>query len=304
MKEKTHTHENDFTESRASPMNRKVILPMAEWRRLIDGSYCHQYGVLIRLAHFSGLRVSELLGLQWSDLDFDNYGLRIQHQYISGSDGKGYRITQTAPRFVPIPIFLLEELAELHDEQTRTLAMYNLTARSDSVASTLKGYQIPDWILEYYFKQILQFCGLPDYSLSALRDTFAVNSIMQGMDVETLSEIMGEPHVKNIYAEYIHDRTNIAVEHYEAEPNELAASGSEIFYLVIVKSLGNGLIQLYAPNFPKLTCAGPVLAHGLIIIREKIEDELRYGGHYPAPVPVTDIPLQPDECIVQISVRP
>jgi len=244
MKEKTHTHENDYTEPHASPMNRKVILSMAEWRRLIDGSYCHQYGVLIRLAHFSGLRVSELLGLQWHDLDFDNCGLRILHQYVSGSDGKGYRITQTAPRFVPIPRLLLKELAELHDEQTRTLAMYNLTARSNSVAITLKGYQMPEWILEYYFKQILRFCGLPDYSLGILRDTFAVNAIILGMDMEMLSSIMGEPHVKKIYARYIPDRTNIGAEYCDAAPNEQTAGGSEISFPIIVKSLSNGLTQL------------------------------------------------------------
>lgn len=243
--------------------------------------------------------------MQWYDLDFNNCGLRVQHRYVSGCDGRGYRITQTAPRFVPIPIFLLEELAELRDAQRNTLAMYNLTARSNSVAATLKGYQIPDWILEYYFRQILQFCGLPDYSLGILRDTFAVNAIMQGMDTETLcSSIMGEPNVKNIYARYIPDRSNIGVEDYNTEPNEQSASGSKIAYPVVVKSLSNGLTQLYAPNFPELTCAGPVLAHGLIIMREKIEDELRNGGYYPTPVPVTDIPHQPDECIVQISVNP
>ncbi len=294
MKEKVHAYENDFTKPRTSPMAGHDVLCLAEQRRLIRGSYCHQYGVLIRLVLFAGLRVSELLGLQWNDLDFNNCGLHIQHKYTCGYDGKGLRITQITPRFIIIPASLLKELAELHDEQTRTLAMYNLTARSNSVAITLKGHPMPDWILEYYFKQILQFCGLPDYSLSVLRDTFAVNAIMQGMDVETLSSIMDESNVRNKYSQYIHDRANSGVEYYDAEQSEQTADSSEISYPVIVKSLSNGLTQLYAPNFPELTCAGPVLAHGLIIMREKIEDELRYGGHCPAPVPVTDIPLQPD----------
>lgn len=304
MKEKKHTHENDFTKPRTAPIDGHDVLCLAKQRRLIRGSYCHWYGVLIRLALFSGLRVSELLGLQWYDLDMNNCGLCVQHQYLSCSVGCGLHITQTTPRFVPIPASLFKELAELHDAQKRTLSMYNLTAHSNSVAATLKGYQIPDWILEYYFRQILRFCGLSDYSLGILRDTFAVNCIMQRMDMETLSSIMGEPNVKNIYAQYIPDRTNIGVEDYNTASNEQAASNSGIIYPVVVKSLSNGLTQLYAPNFPELTCAGPVLAHGLIIMREKIEDELRYGGHCPAQVPVTDIPLQPDECIVQISVHP
>lgn len=304
MKDKMNSHKNCSTDSRTSLVAGHDVLCLAEQRRLVCGSYCHQYGVLIRLALFAGLRVPELLGLQWYDLDMNNCGLCVQHQYLSCSNGSGLHITQTTPRFVPIPASLFKELAELHEAQRNTLSMYNLTAHSNSVAATLKGYQMPDWMLEYFFKQILQFCGLPDYSLGILRDTFAVNSIMQGMDVETLSGIMGESNIKNNYAQYIHDRTTVDVEHYNAKPNEQTANDSEIAYPVVVKNLANGLIQLYAPNFPELTCAGPVLAHGLIIMREKIEDELRNGGYCPTPLPVTDIPLQPDECMVQIFVNP
>ena len=33
-------------------------------------SYQHRYGVFVRLVLFTGLRLGELLGLRWEDIDF------------------------------------------------------------------------------------------------------------------------------------------------------------------------------------------------------------------------------------------
>lgn len=299
MKEKTHIGENDYPESSISQTVDMCILSLAAQHRLIRGSYCHQYGILIRLALFSGLRAPELLGLQWDDLDLNHCGLRVQHQYLSSNDGSGMRITQTSPRFVPIPAFLVHELTKWHEEQENTLAMYNLVKRSNSVAATLKGDQIPDWLLDYYFGQILRFCGMQSHAFSILRDTFAVNAISQGMDPEMVCNIMGESDTRYIYAKYKPYMPNTL-------PclSEQPQSGYDIAYPVVVKDLAIGFIKLYAPNFPELTCTGHVLTHGLIIMRQKIEDTLRYGGNWPKPIPVTDIQCEADERIIQLCVNP
>lgn len=303
MKEKTHTLENCFTETCSSPMNGRDVLSLAEQRQLIRSSYCHQYGILIRLMLFVGLRVPELLGLQWDDLDINHCSLRIRHQYLFCSECGGFRIIPITPRDVPIPASLFKELADLRDAQRETLAMYNLPVQCNSVATTLKGHQMPDWILDYYFKQILRFCGLPNYSLGILRDTFAVNAIVQGMDMETLSSIMGEPNVQYFYAKYKSYRINTVDGQYNAEPSDQLLCGMGIAYPIVAKSLPDGLIQLSAPNFPALTYAGPNLADGLIIMREKIEDELHNRYVWPISAPASDIPCGTGECIIQMSVK-
>lgn len=303
MKENMYTNENNFTESIASPANERDVLSLTEQRQLIRGSYCHQYGTLIRLMLQAGLRVPELLGLQWDDLDIDHCCLRIRHQYLYCSESGGFRIISITPHDVPVPAALLKELAELRDEQRNTLAMYNLPAQCNSVATTLKGHQMPDWILDYYFKQILRFCGLPNYSLGILRETFAANAIVQGMDMETLSGILGEPNVRHFYAKYKPRRKNTVAGQYNAELNEQLLCGMGIAYPIVVKSLPDGLIQLSAPNFPELTCTGPILAHELIIMRDRIEDKIRYSVSCPTPVSVTDISCEADECIIQMCVN-
>lgn len=302
MKEKMCTKETFSPKAPGFPISQNDVISLAEQRQLISGSYCHQYGILIRLALFTGLRPPELLGLQWNDLDANNCGLHIQHQFTYDCNGSGPSIKRISPRFIPIPASLFKELAEWYETQNSILSMYNLTAHSNSVAATIKGHQISSWLLEYYFKQILQFCGLPNYPLSALRHTFSVNAIMRGMDIKTLCSIMDEPNVQNIYAQYISDKT-ITGKYYNTVPNDQIQYGLDIAYPAVVRNLANGLIQLYAPNFPELTCAGSVLAHGLIIMREKMENELRCVGYYPTPMPVGNIHLAPDECIVQISVN-
>ena len=45
------------------------ILTRDEQTRLFRASYQHRYGVFIRLTLFTGLRIGELLGLRWEDLD-------------------------------------------------------------------------------------------------------------------------------------------------------------------------------------------------------------------------------------------
>ena len=47
-----------------------VILTRDEQFALMNASYSHRYGVFVRLVLFTGLRLGELLGLMWQDIDF------------------------------------------------------------------------------------------------------------------------------------------------------------------------------------------------------------------------------------------
>ena len=54
------------------------ILTRDEQLRLFQASYQHRYGVFIRLVLFTGLRLGELLGLRWEDLDVQSSMLHIR----------------------------------------------------------------------------------------------------------------------------------------------------------------------------------------------------------------------------------
>jgi hypothetical protein len=54
------------------------ILTRDEQARLVQVSYHHRYGVFIRLVLMTGIRLGELLGLQWCDIDFRARMLHIR----------------------------------------------------------------------------------------------------------------------------------------------------------------------------------------------------------------------------------
>jgi integrase len=59
---------------RAGPCNRKEITT------LLQSATTYRYRVVPATATFSGLRLMELLGLRWQDVDFEEAELRIRHQ--------------------------------------------------------------------------------------------------------------------------------------------------------------------------------------------------------------------------------
>lgn len=54
------------------------ILTRDEPAQLIRASYQHRYGVFIRLVLFTGLRLGELLGLRWEDIDMQSNLLHVR----------------------------------------------------------------------------------------------------------------------------------------------------------------------------------------------------------------------------------
>lgn len=57
------------------------ILKRDEQAALIRGSYGHRYGVFVRLTLFTGIRLGELLGLKWEDVDIfrGNYSIYVDN---------------------------------------------------------------------------------------------------------------------------------------------------------------------------------------------------------------------------------
>jgi integrase len=70
-----------------------------------------EYGLLVRLAAFSGLRAAEIAGLKVNAVDLDNGALRVT-ETLSEVRGKLYTVPPKTyqARAVPLPDFLVEEL--------------------------------------------------------------------------------------------------------------------------------------------------------------------------------------------------
>lgn len=144
----------------------------------------YMLGILVAL--YTGLRVGELIAVEWTDIDFENRLLSVNKtcHYGKNSSGVYTRIVETPKtdssiRIVPLPKQLIPLLKECRRQSKATLLVSN-----NGVGVSVRTYQ-------RNFDVMLQKLGIPHRGFHALRHTFATRAIECGMDVKTLSEILG-----------------------------------------------------------------------------------------------------------------
>lgn len=168
------------------------------------------FGVVLCL--YMGLRVGELVALKWSDFDLKKGVLTISKTCHDGKDANGKYIkmietpkTVSSRRIVPIP----RQLIPLITKERKN-------SRSDNVISSEKG-EISVRSYQKSFELFLKNIGIKPRGIHALRHTFATRALECGMDVKTLSEILGHKSPTVTLNRYVHSLT----EHKKAMMNKL-----------------------------------------------------------------------------------
>lgn len=155
------------------------------------------YGVLLCL--YSGLRIGELLALEWRDIDWANGTISVNRSCHDGKDGGVFtRITEppkteSSCRTIPVPARLLP-----------LLRAWQKQSRSDCVVAAANGKRVPVRTYQRTFEVFLQRLRLPHRGFHALRHTFATRALECGMDVKTLSEILGHKNAAVTLNRYAH----------------------------------------------------------------------------------------------------
>ena len=131
----------------------------------------------------TGLRRGELLGLKWTDVDLDRGVLKIQRA-ISRQNGKVVEAplkTKNAYRTLPLSADAIDVLMQ----QRRK------TGNSEWVfPSPIGGPMSPDSVL-HMLQRVLKRAGLPRIRFHDLRHTFATMALQNGVDVKTVSSMLG-----------------------------------------------------------------------------------------------------------------
>ncbi|NLV85753.1 MAG: site-specific integrase, partial [Clostridiales bacterium] len=152
----------------------------------------------IYLSLKTGLRVGELAGLMWGDVDFDAGFLKVRRTVsrIYREDGTstvhiGEPKSESSIRRVPLTPAVTHVLARHRQE--------------DEVYVT-SGRRKPQetGTLQQHFKVVLRRAGIRDINFHALRHTFATRCVEKGFDVKSLSLILGHSDVSVTLNTYVH----------------------------------------------------------------------------------------------------
>ena len=131
----------------------------------------------------TGLRRGELLGLKWEDVDLERGDLRVRRQIarISGEVVEAPLKTKNAYRTLP----LAEDTVDILEAQRKK------TGDSPWVFPSPTGGPIsPDSVL-HMLHRVLKRAGLPRVRFHDLRHTFATLALQNGVDVKTMSGMLG-----------------------------------------------------------------------------------------------------------------
>lgn len=155
------------------------------------------FGILICL--YSGLRIGELMALTWQDVDFAKDCIYVNKTcYDSWNNEKYLKVidfpkTENSTRAIPIFKKLLPKLREM---KKHSKSKYVIEGKFDQGIS-IRSYQ-------YTFERLLKRLGIEHKGFHSLRHTFATRSLEVGMDIKTLSEILGHSNPMITLKRYAH----------------------------------------------------------------------------------------------------
>lgn len=177
------------------------IMNRAEQTRLIRFLYndmnISKAGIYLCL--FTGLRLGEICSLKWDDIDPERGLLHVNRtvQRIESKEGPSKTtLLETPPksifskREIPVPDTLLSILTQFRQEGQEYVLKNNRPMEP-------RTYQ-------NHFKKYLEKINAPNYNFHILRHTFATNCIDSGMDIKSLSEILGHSNVQITLNRYVH----------------------------------------------------------------------------------------------------
>jgi len=161
------------------------VLELAELQLLLTKLETRER-TLVLLAAATGLRVSELLGIRWADVDFDTLELSVTrsiwHQKI------GECKTEASAKPVPLDGYMAEDLL-----QWRKKSPYPMQEDWVFASPTMKGEQPywPDNLMKRYIKPVARANGIyKNIGWHTFRHTFGTLLKANGEDVKTVQELL------------------------------------------------------------------------------------------------------------------
>lgn len=173
---------------------------------LIENMNDFNFGLL--LCMHTGIRVGELSGLRWSDVDFGQHKIQIQRtvlrirnldQTVNPATGKisktilyiGPPKTSQSNREIPLP------------DKLFFYAKRFCKGNSDYILTGTDKCMEPR-VIQRKYASILKICEIPPIKIHALRHQFSCRWVEHGFDTKSLSEILGHTSVRTTLDLYVH----------------------------------------------------------------------------------------------------
>lgn len=141
--------------------------------------YDYRNKAMLELMYATGMRISELINLKLTDIDFENETIRVL--------GKGSKVRQ-----VPIGEYAMKYL-NIYIKYYRS---YFVKETSDYVFLSVRGDKMTRQAFFKILKQIARKQGIDtDFSPHTIRHSFATHMLEAGADLRSIQELLGHESI-------------------------------------------------------------------------------------------------------------
>lgn len=162
----------------------KKTLSSKEVETILNDFKKRKYYPVIFIALKTGMRIGEIMGLCWEDIDFDNNQITVKHQWkiINGKYDFGSLKTKNSYRDIPLPSSLKSFLLPLKSSG-RIIRQSSTKSMINGLNKALNKYNI---------------------TIHTFRHTYVTTLVASGLDIKTISTITGHDikMVMEIYSHY------------------------------------------------------------------------------------------------------
>lgn len=225
----------ELKQARTSGKKGKKALTLKQQKLFEDflsenSKYKGWYPIFITML-WTGMRVGEITGLRWEDIDFDNNLIHINHTlvYYDTRTEKGCKFAINTPKTKAgkrtIPMLQKVKKALKQEKERQNDLGINCNVKIDGYTNFVFlnrfGNVYQQCSLNKALKRIIRDCNyeifdgkiksdtiLPNFSNHSLRHTFTTRMVESGINLKVMQEILGHSDISttmNIYAEATQD---------------------------------------------------------------------------------------------------
>ncbi len=196
----------------------KQIPSAAEQADFLEAITGRKHEAIYRFALETGLRVGELTGLCWPDVDLDKHTLCVKRQLYC-DHVRGAVHDPAYWHFAPPKTAAGVRSLPLTPEACRILkglrALPQITHETPENMRDLifldGGWPVPERRLDAHLDYLCRTCGLPHISMHTLRHIFASRAVEAGAPIPALSAVMGHSNPAVTLGIYVHaDMASVA----------------------------------------------------------------------------------------------
>lgn len=177
-----------------------------------------QFVIPIKLMLLTGMRIAEIHGLRWSDIDFDNRIIHVRRNRLYAQGFGWYEKlpkTKTSFRDIPIPQTLIADLETYKDWFRLADSSFDDKLDEYYIASNINRESTRTNSIGPWLKDFENRHGFKNVTPHGLRHTYCSILLSQNVPIQTVSKYMGHSDstvTLKVYSHFITDTQDKAIQ--------------------------------------------------------------------------------------------